>query len=263
MSPCSSVPSCSCCWWPWRWRPWRRPRRRSRPTSSSATSASTSGETLPELRLHYHTVGTPQRDASGKVRNAVLMLHGTGGTGAQFSGANFAGELFGPGQPLDAAKYFVVMPDNIGHGKSSKPSDGLRAKFPRYGYEDMIRAQHLLDDRGARRLAPAARDGHVDGRHAHVAVGAALSGRDGCAHAAREPARPDLGPQPGVAARRDRRHPHRPELEGRQLHDAAARAAHGGADAVAGEQQPGHPADSRRRRWPTPTACSTSTWPPT
>jgi len=103
-----------------------------------------SGDTLPELRIHYRTVGTPQRDASGKVRNAVLVLHGTGGTGAQFAGANFAGELFGPGQPLDAARYFVVMPDNIGHGKSSKPSDGLRAKFPRYGYEDMIRAQHLL-----------------------------------------------------------------------------------------------------------------------
>jgi homoserine O-acetyltransferase/O-succinyltransferase len=103
-----------------------------------------SGETLAELRLHYYAVGTPQRDATGKVRNAVLVLHGTGGTGAQFAGANFAGELFGPGQPLDATKYYVVMPDNIGHGKSSKPSDGLRAKFPRYGYEDMIRAQHQL-----------------------------------------------------------------------------------------------------------------------
>jgi homoserine O-acetyltransferase len=103
-----------------------------------------SGETLPELRLHYRTVGTPRRDASGKVRNAVLVLHGTGGTGAQFAGANFAGELFGPGQPLDAATYFIVMPDNIGHGKSSKPSDGLRAKFPRYGYEDMVQAQYQL-----------------------------------------------------------------------------------------------------------------------
>jgi homoserine O-acetyltransferase len=107
-----------------------------------------SGESLPELRIHYRTVGTPQRDASGKVRNAVLVLHGTGGTGAQFAGANFAGELFGPGQPLDAARFFVVMPDNIGHGKSSKPSDGMRAKFPRYGYEDMIKAQHLLLTQG-------------------------------------------------------------------------------------------------------------------
>ena len=131
----------------------------------------TSGEVLPELRLHYRTVGTPQRDASGRVRNAVIVMHGTGGTGAQFVGPGFAGELFGPGQPLDAAKYFIVLPDGIGHGKSSKPSDGLRAKFPRYGYQDMVRAQYLLHDRGARRDHAAAGDGHVDGRHAHVGVG--------------------------------------------------------------------------------------------
>jgi homoserine O-acetyltransferase len=103
-----------------------------------------SGETLPELRLHYRTVGTPERDASGRVRNAVLVLHGTGGHGGQFAGANFAGELFGPGQPLDASRHFVIMPDSIGHGKSSKPSDGLRARFPRYGYEDMVQAQYRL-----------------------------------------------------------------------------------------------------------------------
>ncbi|HTV02985.1 MAG TPA: alpha/beta fold hydrolase [Luteitalea sp.] len=103
-----------------------------------------SGESLPELRVHYRTVGTPQRGPDGRVRNAVLVMHGTGGTGAQFGGANFAGELFGPGQPLDATRYFVVMPDGIGHGQSSKPSDGLRAKFPRYGYEDMVRAQYRL-----------------------------------------------------------------------------------------------------------------------
>ena len=113
-----------------------------------------SGDVLPELRIHYRTSGTPQRDASGKVRNAVLVLHGTGGTGGQFSGVNFAGELFGPGQPLDATRYFVIMPDNIGHGASSKPSDGLRARFPRYGYEDMVRAQHQLvtDGLGVGRL---------------------------------------------------------------------------------------------------------------
>jgi len=113
-----------------------------------------SGETLPELRVHYRTVGTPRRDATGRVRNAVLIIHGTGGTGAQFAGPGFAGELFGAGQPLDAAKYFVVMPDAIGHGKSSKPSDGLRAKFPRYGYQDMVRAQYLLvaEALGASRL---------------------------------------------------------------------------------------------------------------
>ena len=104
----------------------------------------TSGETLPELRLYYRTYGTPRKDAQGVVRNAVLVMHGTGGTGGQFSGRNFAGELFGPGQPLDASKYFIVLPDAIGHGRSSKPSDGLRAKFPRYGYVDMAVAQHRL-----------------------------------------------------------------------------------------------------------------------
>jgi homoserine O-acetyltransferase/O-succinyltransferase len=108
----------------------------------------TSGEVLPELRLHYRTLGTPQRDAKGIVRNAVLIMHGTGGTGAQFLGANFAGELFGPGQPLDAAKYFIILPDDIGHGGSSKPSDGLRARFPRYGYVDMVEAEHRLVTEG-------------------------------------------------------------------------------------------------------------------
>jgi homoserine O-acetyltransferase len=104
----------------------------------------TSGETLPELRIHYRTLGTPRKDAQGVVRNAVLIMHGTGGTGGQFTGRNFAGELFGPGQPLDAARYFIILPDDIGHGGSSKPSDGLRAKFPRYGYVDMVTAEHRL-----------------------------------------------------------------------------------------------------------------------
>ncbi|HEX6975980.1 MAG TPA: alpha/beta fold hydrolase [Vicinamibacterales bacterium] len=107
-----------------------------------------SGETLPELRMHYRTFGTPQKDAQGIVRNAVLIMHGTGGTGAQFVGRGFAGELFGPGQPLDATKFFIILPDDIGHGKSSKPSDGLRAKFPRYGYMDMIEAEHRLVTEG-------------------------------------------------------------------------------------------------------------------
>jgi homoserine O-acetyltransferase/O-succinyltransferase len=102
------------------------------------------GETLPELKLHYRTIGTPRRDAAGVVRNAVLILHGTGGTGAGFLSRTFGGELFGPGQLLDAARYFIVLPDGIGHGKSSKPSDGLRATFPKYTYDDMVRAQHAL-----------------------------------------------------------------------------------------------------------------------
>jgi homoserine O-acetyltransferase len=103
-----------------------------------------SGERLPEVRLHYRSLGAPVRDTQGVVRNAVLLLHGTGGTGAQFLQPQFAAEMFGPGQPLDAATHFVVMPDALGHGKSSKPSDGLRQKFPRYGYADMVGLQHRL-----------------------------------------------------------------------------------------------------------------------
>jgi homoserine O-acetyltransferase/O-succinyltransferase len=101
------------------------------------------GETL-ELKLHYATLGTPRRNASGEIDNAVMILHGTGGTGQQFLRPQFADELFGPGQPLDSAKYFIILPDNIGHGGSSKPSNGLRAGFPKYDYDDMVRAQHRL-----------------------------------------------------------------------------------------------------------------------
>ena len=103
-----------------------------------------SGETLPELRLHYYTLGTPRRDTQGVVRNAVLSMHGTGGSSAFMFNPDFAGELFGPGQPLDATKYFIILIDAIGHGKSSKPSDGLRARFPRYGYVDMVEADYRL-----------------------------------------------------------------------------------------------------------------------
>ncbi len=103
-----------------------------------------SGESLPELRLHYLTLGAPRRDAAGVVRNAVLILHGTGGSSRQFLSKNFADVLFGPGQLLDATRYFIILPDNIGHGQSSKPSDGLHARFPHYGYEDLVAAQYRL-----------------------------------------------------------------------------------------------------------------------
>src|ERR1700704_5951181 len=103
-----------------------------------------SGETLAALKLHYRTLGTPPRDASGVVRNAVMILHGTGGTGESFLSRTFGGELFGAGQLLDAARYFIILPDGIGHGKSSKPSDGLHARFPKYTYDDMVRAQHEM-----------------------------------------------------------------------------------------------------------------------
>src|SRR5438270_1440968 len=102
------------------------------------------GEVLPELKLHYTTVGTPVRDRAGVVRNAVLVMHGTGGTGRAFLRPQFAGVLFSRGGLLDATKYFIILPDGIGHGASSKPSDGLHARFPRYGYRDMVEAQYRL-----------------------------------------------------------------------------------------------------------------------
>jgi homoserine O-acetyltransferase len=103
-----------------------------------------SGETLPELHLHYMTLGEPKRDAAGRVTNAVLILHGTGGSGGQFLSPQFANELYGAGQPLDIRKFYIILPDEIGHGKSSKPSDGLHMKFPRYDYADMIDADYRV-----------------------------------------------------------------------------------------------------------------------
>jgi homoserine O-acetyltransferase/O-succinyltransferase len=102
------------------------------------------GESLPSLRIHYRTLGEPKRDAQGRVTNAVMVLHGTGGSGASFLVPQFASELYGPGQPLDITRYYVILPDGIGHGKSSKPSDGLRMKFPKYDYDDMVEAQRRL-----------------------------------------------------------------------------------------------------------------------
>ena len=103
-----------------------------------------SGESLPELRIHYRTIGTLKKNSSGTAENAVLIGHGTGGAGTQFLSAQFGNALFGPGQLLDGTKYFIVLADGIGHGRSSKPSDGLRAKFPHYTYDDMVAAQHEL-----------------------------------------------------------------------------------------------------------------------
>ena len=107
-----------------------------------------SGETLPEMRLHYYVLGKPEHDAAGKVNNAVLILHGTGGSGRGFLSATYAGVLFGPGQLLDAQHYFIILPDDIGHGMSSKPSDGMRARFPHYDYDDMVAAEHAVVTEG-------------------------------------------------------------------------------------------------------------------
>jgi homoserine O-acetyltransferase len=113
-----------------------------------------SGEHLAELRIHYATLGTPRRDSRGEAINAVMVLHGTGGTGRQFLAPQFANELYGPGQPLDISRYYVILPDGLGHGKSSKPSDGLRMHFPKYEYADMVEAQRrmLVEGLGVTRL---------------------------------------------------------------------------------------------------------------
>ncbi|KAK4901650.1 hypothetical protein LTR27_001422 [Elasticomyces elasticus] len=103
-----------------------------------------SGETLPELRIHYRTLGTIKKAKDGHASNAILIMHGTTGSSAGFFQDIFAGQLCKPGQLLSAEEYFLVLPDGIGHGGSSKPSDGLRASFPRYGYNDMVHAQHSL-----------------------------------------------------------------------------------------------------------------------
>ena len=112
-----------------------------------------SGETVPRLNMHYTTLGKPHRNAAGEIDNAIMVLHGTGGSGQQFLRPQFADELYGPGQPLDINRYWIILPDNIGHGKSSKPSDGLRMQFPKYDYDDMVETQRLmLKELGVTRL---------------------------------------------------------------------------------------------------------------
>ena len=126
-----------------------------------------SGETLAQLRLHYTTLGQPRRDARGRITNAVMVLHGTGGSGGQFLNPLFADVLYRPGGRLDLARWYVILPDGIGHGKSSKPSDGLHARFPHYDYADMVEAQHRLLVEGL----------HVDGLR--LLMGTSM----GCMHA--------------------------------------------------------------------------------
>src|ERR1700756_603470 len=125
-----------------------------------------SGETLPELRMHYSTFGKLAKDTEGRTTNVVLILHGTGGSGRQFLAPQFAGVLFGPGQLLDVDRYFVILPDNIGHGKSTKPSDGLRTHFPQYDYDDMVAAQRELLEKG------------LDVNHLRLIIGTSM----GCMH---------------------------------------------------------------------------------
>jgi homoserine O-acetyltransferase len=125
-----------------------------------------SGETLPELRMHYTYYGKPKKDASGRVTNAVLIMHGTGGSGHSLINDRFSGVLFQKGQLLDAEKYYIILPDGIGHGKSSKPSDALRMRFPQYSYQDMVLAQYLLLTKG------------LDVNHLRLVMGTSM----GCMH---------------------------------------------------------------------------------
>jgi hypothetical protein len=147
-----------------------------------------SGESLPELKLHYTTLGRPQRDAAGRIINAVLLLHGTSGTGKNFLEPGLAGELFGSGQPLDASRYYIVLPDGIGRGGSSKPSDGLHARFPRYGYNDVVEGQYRLVTEGLKI------------EHLHLVLGTSMGGMQTwmCADADREPSDADRRAKPAV-----------------------------------------------------------------
>ncbi|HEY2464360.1 MAG TPA: alpha/beta fold hydrolase [Steroidobacteraceae bacterium] len=125
-----------------------------------------SGETLPELRIHYTYFGKAKKDALGRVTNAVLIMHGTGGSGRSLINDRFSGVLFQKGQLLDAEKYYIILPDGIGHGQSSKPSDGLRMHFPQYSYQDMVLAQYLLLTKG------------LDVNHLRLVMGTSM----GCMH---------------------------------------------------------------------------------
>ena len=158
------------------------------------------GESLPQLKIHYTTLGQPHRNAAGQIDNAVMVLHGTGGDGKQFLRPQFADELYGPGQPLDIRRYFIILPDNIGHGGSSKPSDGLRMKFPKYDYADMVEAQHRLLTEGLGIRPHAPDHGHVDGLHAQLHVGRDVSELRERADAARLRADRDRRAEPHVAA---------------------------------------------------------------
>lgn len=133
------------------------------------------GQVLPTVRIHYSTAGTPRRDASGRIANAVLMLHWTGSSSDVLQSRAFADTLYGPGKPLDLARYFLVFIDDVGHGRSSKPSDGLRARFPSYGYEDIVTLQH-------RTVTEAL---HLE--HLHAIVGLSMGGMNAWQWAGRYP----------------------------------------------------------------------------
>ena len=173
------------------------------------------------FKMHVTTLGSPHRNAAGQIDNAVMVLHGTGGTGKQFLSPQFADELYGPGQPLDIRSYWIILPDNIGHGGSSKPSDGMRMHFPKYDYDDMVEAQHRMLTEGLGITPHAPDHGHVDGLHAQLRVGRDAIPTLQRADAARVRADRDCRPQPHVAPARDQRDRSRPGLARRQLLERA------------------------------------------
>jgi hypothetical protein len=158
------------------------------------------GEVMPELKLHYTTIGEP-------TGMPVVVLHGSGGSAGSMLTPTFAGELFGPGQPLDAAKYYIIIPDALGHGKSSKPSDGLKAKFPQYDYSDMVDAQYRLAVGRPWHPPCAANHRELHGWHARLALGREISQLYGCAGTNGLAADSDGEPQLDAAADDARDHP--------------------------------------------------------
>ena len=166
---------------------------------------------MPELRLHYTTVGEP-------TGQPVLVLHGTGGSAANMLTPAFAGELFGAGQPLDATKYYIIIPDSIGHGKSSKPSDGMKTAFPKYNYDDMVDAQYRLVTEGLGIKHLRLVIGNSMGGMHDLDLGREISADDGRAGADGVAADRDGGAQLDAAADDAGNHPQRSRLQRRQLH---------------------------------------------
>ena len=186
-------------------QPRKRPTTLLRPKATSCCATSFLGwRNTPgsgSLPYAWHTEERLQR------HRAQCSAHRPGtAAAATIHPAEFAGELFGAGQPLDATRYFIVLADGIGHGKSAKPSDGLRARFPQYGYTDMVEAQYRLRHGRVEGQSPSIGHGHFDGRHAHLGMGRTASGIHGCADAAGQPARADLRAKPRLAQDHHRCH---------------------------------------------------------
>ena len=211
-----------------------------------------SGETLPELRMHYRTLGTAKRNAAGEIVNGVLLLHGTSGSGNSWFLSSLADELFAKGQPLDTAEHFIIIPDSIGVGRSSKPSDGLRDQVSALSLQRHRARRASIGDRASQGAPSASCARQLDGRHADLDVGLYVSRPDGRVGADREPAHPDQRPQLDAEARAHRGDQERSRIQRRQLHeesiDLCLHAADGGDEHGKRGAAPGDGADARSRR---------------